>query len=296
MRSVSSWYPPPSRPLDVEGGMKARSKRGAIGQSWWSGRFVEVLEDIGLGSRLQRGRNYARRGQVISLEVAPGLVDALVQGSRHRPYTVEVGIAAFGEPEWARLERALADNAWYLAKLLAGEMPEDIEEVFAAQGLALFPASAEELDMDCSCPDWEVPCKHIAAVFYLLAEAFDDDPFDILAWRGRDREELLANLRAARDDGAGASGADHGEQGGPPLADVLETFFARQGEMPRSSPPATGSTALLDQLPAVSVTVRGRGLPDLLRAAYAALGGAADRLTSVTNLSKRHTIRASGSD
>lgn len=267
---MSSWYPPPSRPLDVEGGMKARSKRGMIGQSWWSGRFVEVLEDMGLGSRLQRGRNYARRGQVISLEVDAGLVTALVQGSRARPYRVRLGITAFGKPEWAKLERALADNAWYLAKLLAGEMPEDIEEVFADQGLPLFPASAGELSMDCSCPDWEVPCKHIAAVFYLLAEAFDDDPFDILAWRGRDREDLLASLQAARTDGPPA--ADRVEHAGVPLADCLDGYFSRQGEVPRSSPPATASTSLLDQLPAVNVTVRGRGLPDLLRPAYVTLG------------------------
>ena len=42
--------------------------------------------------------------------------------------------------------------------------------------------------MRCSCPDSEVPCKHLAATFYLLAEAFDEDPFLILRWRGRDRE------------------------------------------------------------------------------------------------------------
>jgi len=258
---VSSWYPPPSRPRPVSGGLKARSTRGAIGQTWWSGRFVEVLEGIGLGNRLQRGRNYARRGQVISLDVGAGMVTARVQGSRARPYQVRIGITAFGEPEWATLERALAGSAWYSAKLLAGEMPAGIEEVFAAQGLPLFPAAARELAMDCSCPDWEVPCKHIAAAFYLLAEAFDDDPFTILAWRGREREDLLASLHAVRSDG-------------PPLADCLESYFTVQGEMPPASLPATVSGSLLDQLPPVDVTVRGQNLAGLLRAAYAALGSA----------------------
>ncbi len=192
------WWSESSRPLPVEGGLKARSTRGAIGHTWWSGRFIAVLESIIVGGRLQRGRNYARRGQVISLDVAPGMVSALVQGSRFQPYRVRVGLTAFGKPEWARLERALAESAWYSAKLLAGEMPEDIEDVFGQLGLALFPASSGELAMECSCPDWQVPCKHIAAVFYLLAEAFDDDPFAILAWRGREREELLANLHALR--------------------------------------------------------------------------------------------------
>ncbi len=268
----SSWYPPPSRPRAVEGGLKARSTRGAIGQTWWSCRFIAVLEDIGLGNRLQRGRSYARKGQVISLDVAAGMVSALVQGSRSRPYRVRVGIAAFGKPEWAKLERALADNAWYAAKLLAGEMPEDVEEVFGRLGLSLFPAAASELSMDCSCPDWEVPCKHIAAVFYLLAEAFDEDPFSILAWRGREREALLANLHAARAEGTTA--ADYGEQTGVPLADRLDAYFVMQAPMPVTNPPVTSSAAVLDQLPAAGVTVAGRPLTELLRPAYERFGEA----------------------
>jgi uncharacterized Zn finger protein len=269
---VSSWYGPPSRPRPVEDGLKARSTRGAIGQTWWSGRFVEVLEGIGLGNRLQRGRNYARRGQVISLDVDVGMVTARVQGSRARPYRVRVGITAYGKTEWARLETALARSAWYSAQLLAGEMPADIEEVFAAAGLSLFPAAAGELSMDCSCPDWEVPCKHIAAAFYLLAEAFDNDPFTILAWRGREREDLLANLHAARSGGPPA--ADTTDRAGPPLGDCLDSYFAVQGEIPPARPPATASGSVLDQLPPVDITVRGEALTGLLRPAYAAFGPA----------------------
>jgi uncharacterized Zn finger protein len=269
---VSSWYPPPSRPRPVEDGLRARSTRGAIGQTWWSGRFVGVLEDIGLGNRLQRGRSYARKGQVISLDVDAGMATARVQGSRVRPYRVRIGITAFGKPEWTKLERALAGSAWYSAKLLAGEMPTGIEEVFTAQGLSLFPAAAGELSMDCSCPDWEVPCKHIAAAFYLLAEAFDDDPFTILAWRGREREDLLANLHAVRSDGPPA--ADIADKVGMPLADCLESYFTAPGEITLTSPPATASGSLLDQLPLVNVTVRGRTLTELLQPAYLAFRSA----------------------
>jgi uncharacterized Zn finger protein len=270
---VSSWWSEASRPLPVEGGLKARSTRGAIGRTWWSGRFIAVLESIIVGGRLERGRNYARRGQVISLNVAPGMVSALVQGSRVQPYRVRVGLAAFGKPEWDRLERSLAESAWYSAKLLAGEMPEDIEDVFEQLGLALFPASSLELAMQCSCPDWEVPCKHIAAVFYLLAEAFDGDPFAILAWRGRDREELLANLHALR--GAGAPPVVDQDLAGPaaaPLADCLGSYFAAPAPLPVTSPAATSSAALLDQLPPVSIVVRGRALTELLLPAYVAFG------------------------
>ena len=266
---MTDWFPPPSRPRVVDGGIKARSKRGAIAQTWWSERFIAVLESLGVGGRLQRGQNYARKGQVISLDLSAGSVTALVQGSRARPYRVRIGIGAFGKTEWAQIERTLAGNAWYAAKLLAGEMPEEIEQVFAEIGLSLFPDRAGELSMDCSCPDWEVPCKHLAATFYLLAESFDADPFAILAWRGREREDLLANLQAARSDGPPA--AEAAEQAGPPLTECLDSFFAAQAEIPALSPPVTSSVALLDQLPSVDVAVRGRTLAETLRPAYDAL-------------------------
>jgi uncharacterized Zn finger protein len=261
----------------VEGGLKARSTRGAIAQTWWSGRFIAVLESIIVGGRLQRGRNYARRGQVLSMDVTAGLVSAVVQGSRVQPYRVRIGLDAFGQPEWAAAERALAGSAWYSAKLLAGEMPEDLEDAFAELGLALFPASAAELSMYCSCPDWQVPCKHIAAVFYLLAEAFDDDPFRILAWRGREREELLAGLHAARGAlgpgraaPAGAPDAGAPAIAGEALADRLGSFFALPAPLPVTSPPATSTASILDQLPELRLAVRGRPLPELLHPAYAA--------------------------
>lgn len=260
---------PPSKPLLVDGGLRSRSTRCAIAQTWWSERFIAVLEDIGVGGRLQRGRTYARKGQVISLEIDAGLVTARVQGSRAQPYRVRIGITAYGKAEWTDVERELAGNAWYVAMLLAGEMPEDIEDVFTGLGLSVFPASARELSMDCSCPDWAVPCKHLASVFYLLAESFDSDPFAILAWRGRDREDLLANLQAARADGPPA--ADVTETAGPPLADCLDRYFSLQAEPPRRGPAQTRSDALLSQLPAVDLTVRGTSILDVLQPLYVSL-------------------------
>lgn len=273
---MSNWFPPPSRPRSVEGGLRARSTRGAIAQTWWSERFIEVLEDIGIGSRLQRGRSYARKGQVISMDVGPGSVTAQVQGSRARPYRVRIGIAAFDKTEWAQAEGALAGNAWYTAMLLAGEMPEDIEDVFGTLGLSLFPTTARELSLDCSCPDHAVPCKHLAATFYLLAEFFDEDPFAILAWRGREREDLLDNLQAAR---SGAPAADGATLPGRPLGECLDSYFARQADTSTPSPPVTSTTTLLDQLPEVTIAVRGRRLAELLRPAYLALasGGLGER-------------------
>ena len=191
--SWTEW--PPARTIRVEGGIKARSKRGAIGEQWWSRRFIGVLESYGMSGRLARGRSYARAGQVLDFELAQGKVTAQVQGSRVRPYQVRIGVLPLTTAQWRRVPQRLASQALFRAKLLAGEMPHEIEEVFGECGTPLFPRSAADLDMHCSCPDWGVPCKHLAAVCYVLAEEFDRDPFAMLAWRGRGREELLAALR-----------------------------------------------------------------------------------------------------
>ena len=130
---MSGWYPPPSRPRPVEGGLKARSRRGPIGETWWSRRFIDLLESFRLGGRLDRGRRYARAGQVLDLQVAAGLVSARVQGSRVRPYRVRLETPVLAAPDWKRVEQAMAGRAAFAARLLAGEMPHDIEETFAAR-------------------------------------------------------------------------------------------------------------------------------------------------------------------
>src|SRR5689334_7122948 len=205
---------PPARPIRVDGGIRARSKRGAIGGQWWSRRFIEVLESYGMSSRLARGRSYARAGQVLDFELSQGKVTARVQGSRPRPYQVRIGVLPLTTAQWRRVLDRLAGQALFRAKLLAGEMPREIEEVFAECGTPLFPGSAADLDMHCNCPDLGMPCKHLAGVCYVLAEEFDRDPFRMLAWRGKARDELLAALRLIQ---AGSGQASPGREaaGGP---------------------------------------------------------------------------------
>jgi uncharacterized Zn finger protein len=266
---------PTSRPLAVDGGLRARSRRGDIGQSWWSARFLSGLEAMGIGGRLARGKNYARAGQVVELTIATGSATALVQGSRPRPYRVRIGLAAFGKADWARVEQGLADDAWYAAKLLAGEMPPDIEDAFAAVGLALLPAGARDLSMDCSCPDFAVPCKHLAACLFLLAESFDEDPFLILALRGRSRADLLENLQARRG-GRAPGAADPAASGAPALADCLDVFWTAPARPPAPPPAQVAVDSLLDQVPAGGILVRGRDVVDLLRSVYQRLAGPTD--------------------
>ena len=191
-------FPPPSRPRKVTGGIKATSQRGGFGQSWWARRWIQVLESFRIDSRLQRGRLYARKGQVASIEVQKGLVEALVQGSRPTPYQVIVKVRPLQESKWKQIAEQLSTQAIFAAKLLAGEMPQDIERVFSDAGLSLFPESLDEISTSCSCPDWSNPCKHVAAVYYLLGEAFDRDPFLIFRLRGMDREEFAAILGESR--------------------------------------------------------------------------------------------------
>jgi uncharacterized Zn finger protein len=261
----------PSRPLEVEGGIRARSKRGAIGEQWWSRRFIEVLESFGMAGRLARGRNYARRGQVLGFEISCGYVTAQVQGSRPKPYRVRLQVTPLTTPQWRRVEQALAAQALFRAKLLAGEMPAEIEQVFADCGTPLFPRSARDIQMSCSCPDWEVPCKHLAAVSYVLAEAFDVDPFGILAWRGREREDLLAALRLTTrdDDRPSRPLIDVTDR---PLAECMADFWspgmstARLRALPPA--PATAPDLLLRTFEPPQVQVRGADLLTLLTPAY----------------------------
>ncbi len=187
-------YFKPSRPLAATGGIKVQSKQGGFGKSWWARRWIAVLEGFHLGARLTRGRSYARRGQVLDIQVERGVITARVQGSRRHPYAVEIKIKALSKAEQARLGKALAGQALFTAKLLAGEMPRDIEQVFAAAGLSLFPRHLGDLVTGCSCPDWSNPCKHIAAVYYLVGEEFDRDPFLIFKLRGVARDKLTSLL------------------------------------------------------------------------------------------------------
>jgi uncharacterized Zn finger protein len=268
----------------VQGGVKARSKRGAIGEQWWSRRFIDVLESFGMTGRLARGRSYARKGQVLGFELSQGKVTAQVQGSRPSPYNVRIGVLPLTTAQWHRVEEALRARALFRAKLLAGEMPHEIEDVFADCGTPLFPRYARDLEMFCSCPDWGVPCKHLAAVCYVLAEAFDDDPFGMLAWRGRGREELLAALRrrpAGPDrNGAAASPGPLARVTAPPLAESLAGFWSAGMSRARlravRAAPITPPDLLLRASEPPSIQVRGVELAALLSPAYDRLAGSGD--------------------
>lgn len=189
-------------------------RKGEFGESWWAKRWLEVLESFGWHNRLQRGRSYARQGNVLRMDIGPGRVEARVQGSRPTPYKVRVEIQPLDTAGWEKVMAAMSQQAGFAARLLAGELPAELEEVFSAAGMNLFPSRAGDIATSCSCPDWANPCKHIAAVYYLLGQEFDRDPFLLLHLRGRTREEIISDLRSRWADGPGDSAEDRPQQSG----------------------------------------------------------------------------------
>src|SRR5512134_2681079 len=209
-------YVKPARPRAAKGRIKAQSTQGSFGKSWWAKRWIAVLEGFHLGARLTRGRSYARSGQVLDIAVGTGSIAAKVQGSRPRPYSVEIKVKTLSKRDGERLGKALASQALFAAKLLAGEMPQDIEQAFTGAGLSLFPERLDDLKTECSCPDWSNPCKHIAAVYYLMGEEFDRDPFLIFKLRGVDRERLTALLGGQAGSASARAGAGGTARRQPP--------------------------------------------------------------------------------
>ena len=255
--------------IEVDGGIAVRAQRGKIGEQWWSRRFVEILERICQPGRLARGRSYARKGQVMDFAVRAGEASGRVQGSRPEPYQIKITIPAYDETDWSLISAALGAQALFRAALLAGDMPHEIVDLFDELDLPLFPPA---LDMRCSCPDWAVPCKHASAVLYVLAEAFDDDPFLVLAWRGRNRADLLDSLRAQP---APTEEIDPLAVDEVPLESRLTDFYTPAVSLSRlrERPPRVPvpPELLLRALDPPPIRVRHIPLIDLLRPAYRAL-------------------------
>jgi uncharacterized Zn finger protein len=220
------YYYPPSQPIKTDQGIKAKSKRGDFAKNWWATRWIAALERLVDRGRLTRGRTYARQGQVLSIEETKTGIAAKVQGSERRPYKITIEMTPLTDKQWEQVIDALAGQAIFTAQLLAGEMPQEIEQAFQAAKVSLFPEKRGQLITDCSCPDPSNPCKHIAAVHYILGEQFDEDPFLLFRLRGRTQEQILAALRERRAVGEEVDEVgEEIEEAAPPLAESLTHFW-----------------------------------------------------------------------
>lgn len=199
----------------MAGRSTGRPRRITFGHTWWGKAWVDALEGRARldPNRLPRGRTYARQGRAAEVTLAPGAITAPVQGSRAQPYRVTIEVRPFTDEEWARVIAVVASKIAHAAALLDGELDPAIDADAREAGVELLP-DAGEIRPRCSCPDWADPCKHAAAVCYLVADELDADPYRLLLLRGRTRDQVETAVRAARAgaDTPGSTGS--GRNGG----------------------------------------------------------------------------------
>ena len=177
-------------------------------REWWVQGWLDLLNTYRFKKRLERARDYARGGNVLSLEFIGPKVEARVRGREQPEYQVSLWLDPFSDEQWDYVIETLSQQAIFSAKLLAGEMPHNIQDVFAANGLSLFPFSLSEVRSHCSCPDKANPCKHIGAVYYILGDRFEEDPFVLFQLRGRSKDDILSALRQMRSAAGEAAVAE----------------------------------------------------------------------------------------
>jgi uncharacterized Zn finger protein len=268
------WFKP-TKAIQAKDGIKAQSQRGAFGKNWWAQRWIAALEQLVDSGRLARGRSYARKGQVLSIEETKDGITARVQGSQRTPYKIKIQITSLTDAQWNRVIDALAEQAIFSAQLLAGEMPREIEQAFEAAKVSLFPSQRNDLKTDCSCPDYANPCKHVAATHYILGERFDEDPFLIFRLRGRTQEQVMQELRKRRA-GADEIVEDEVEEAEAiiPLEDCIPNYWGLgtplEGFSISIHPPAI-EMSLLKRLGPASF-IPDPGIEGLLHDAYQIVG------------------------
>lgn len=224
-------------PRRVRGGVKFKLKAGELPRSWVTQRLLRVAEQGAPSDVYKDGLEYARLGQTKRLTIEDTLCEGIIQGRSDRPYTTLLSLDQFDAESQERVVAAMADQVRYTAKLLAGELPSNIEDVFAPLGLKLFPAEPQDINPVCSCPDWtkQQPwCKHTVCLTALLAERLGDDPMVIFGLRGMPAQQLIDGLRQKRAVGVQGSGPapvllQHvpgvSDIPSPPLDDSIDSFW-----------------------------------------------------------------------
>lgn len=237
-KHVPPMAPPPPRPVPLRPRFeskpalpaKARKVRGgerlpdgdvARPEAWAAQRWLRFLEQMAPGPSMVLGMDYAREGQtkrwsVLAAPHQPTRIEAAVQGRAPRPYATTLTFQPITPEQWEQVVAAMSDNAMYAAKLLAGELPTSIEDVFGPLGVRLFPTDAADVQVACNCdfvPErssgaaasgW---CKHATCVGLLLAHRLANEPFLMFSLRGLEHHDLVERLRARRQVVGAALGA-----------------------------------------------------------------------------------------
>jgi uncharacterized Zn finger protein len=170
----------------------------AIASSWWGKSWNKNLEGYAdYSNRIGRGRSYVRSGAVLDLQIGPGEVAALVQGSRSRPYSVVIKITGITPAAWENLKKACAGKLDSLPELLAGKFPKALGELFTERGKGLFP-SPRDIRFSCTCPDYASMCKHVAAVLYGVSARLDTEPGLFFTLRQVEIKDLVSETVQSR--------------------------------------------------------------------------------------------------
>lgn len=165
-----------------------------LSNTWWGQAWNKNLESYAdYSNRIGRGKSYVRHGAILDLKIHPGKVTALVQGSRSKPYSLEIKIKAIQKAKWSKIKKACQGNLSSVSKLLEGKFPKDLQNIFTEKGKGLFP-SPREIDFNCSCPDWASMCKHIAAALYGIGSRLDDDPSLFFTLRKVKLDDLVSEV------------------------------------------------------------------------------------------------------
>ena len=219
-------------------------------REWWAQRWLDLLDSYRFKKRLERARNYARQGNVLSIKFQGSKVLARVQGTEPEPYQVSLSLDPFTDEQWNYVIETMSQRAIFAAKLLAGEMPPNIEEVFTANGLSLFPFTLSDVRSKCSCPDKANPCKHVGAIYYQLGDRFSEDPFVLFQLRGRTKDEIIAALRQLRSASVAVPNLESPDQGraNEQKSFKIDSFWQYKEPLEFSlvviTPPASSETVL----------------------------------------------------
>jgi uncharacterized Zn finger protein len=225
----------PAKPRRVRGGYKLSAGFNAadgVPIAWTTQRWVRVIEQAAQGPKLVEGLEYGKLGQTKRLEIVPGAVKASVQGRQYRAYDTTLKLTTFTAEQWDQVVGLMADQAMYAAKLLAGELPANIEEIFARVGVRLFPLEVADVQTSCTCGTVEPWCKHACCVAALVADQLASKPFLMFELRGISPQDLMEHVRQRRSmTAAGASAVPiytphaEGEHQFKPLEECIETFW-----------------------------------------------------------------------
>ncbi len=171
-----------------------------IARSWWGIAWCKNLERYAdYENRIGRGRSYVRHGCVLDLKITPGEINALVQGSRSKPYSITVKIKPVNKSIWKNIKETCSGKIENLGDLLEGKLPKEMEDLLTLKGKGLFPAPAE-ISFNCSCPDWADMCKHVASVLYGIGARFDSDPKLFFILRDVKIDELVTQAVKEKTD------------------------------------------------------------------------------------------------